>query len=246
MGDGQSKPLSKKQGINERLSHASKTGVLALQDLKLVHVPPGVQQLQERLRSLTLERNKLAEVPGWLGVFKTLKTLNLDNNVCSDLPAELSQIKKLDTLSLASNRFLHFPTCLYSMRFLKTLNLANNQITLLPKEICQLPKLDVLDLTGNKLAALPAECAELKTHELILNRNQIARIPAELGKAVNLKVLRIEENCVDKSGLPAELLRDSKLVLIAFDGNVLTQRQFQGIAGHDQYSARFTATKMKM
>ena len=157
MGDGQSKPLSKKQGINERLSHASKTGVLALQDLKLVHVslhfffprklsvfsllliifspflptitkvPPGVQQLQERLRSLTLERNKLAEVPGWLGVFKTLKTLNLDNNVCSDLPAELSQIKKLDTLSLASNRFLHFPTCLYSMRFLKTLNLANNQ-----------------------------------------------------------------------------------------------------------------------
>ena len=38
MGDGQSKPLSKKQGINERLSHASKTGVLALQDLKLVHV----------------------------------------------------------------------------------------------------------------------------------------------------------------------------------------------------------------
>lgn len=34
VGDGQSKPLSKKQGINERLSHASTTGVLALQDLK--------------------------------------------------------------------------------------------------------------------------------------------------------------------------------------------------------------------
>ena len=34
----------------------------------------------------------------------------------------------------------------------------------------------------------------------------------------------------------------SKLVLIAFDGNVSTQRQFQGIEG--QYSAMF-ATKKK-
>lgn len=85
-----------------------------------------------------------------------------------------------------------------------------------------------------------------KAHELILNQNQIAQIPAELAQAVNLKVLRVEENCIAKSGMPVELLRDSKLVLIAFDGNVLTQRQFQDITGHGQYSARFTATKMKL
>ena len=91
-------------------------------------VPPGVQQLQERLRSFTLERNKLLEVPGWLGAFKTLRTLNLDNNVCSDLPIELSEIKKLETLSMANNRLARFPTCLYNMRFLKTLNLASNQV----------------------------------------------------------------------------------------------------------------------
>ena len=83
-------------------------------------------------------------------------------------------------------------------------------------------------------------------HELVLNRNQIAEIPAELGSAANLKVLRVEENCIAKSGIPVELLRDSNLVLIAFDGNVLTQRHFQDINGHDQYSKRFTATKMKM
>jgi hypothetical protein len=164
----------------------------------------------------------------------------------NNLPSEVDGLKALEVLSLAQNLLVVVPTPIFALRSLKTINLANNKITVLPKEVCLLKKLNVLNLTGNLITQLPAECAELQTTELILNKNQLSKIPVELGKAPKLKVLRVEENCLHGDGFPAEFLRISPVSLIAMDGNPIVARTFQGLDGYESYAERYTATKRKM
>eukprot|EP00039_Didymoeca_costata_P000052 m.43958 g.43958 ORF g.43958 m.43958 type:complete len:251 (-) comp10026_c0_seq1:1148-1900(-) len=241
MGGSNSKATTK-----ERYEHASKTGVLALQDLKLKEVPPAVHPLSARLRVLSAQNNMLQELPSWLGTFSALKTLTLDSNFLDSLPAEFANLAKLETLSLAKNRFTGVPSCLSGMKGLKKLDFADNKLTAITPGICSLPKLDVLILSGNSIKSLPDNCGELHVSELNLNGNQIPTVPDTLSDAPKLRVLRLDENCVDRAGLPSKFLKESPVALITFDGNPLTNRQFQDLDGYDEYIARFTATKKKM
>ena len=93
---------------------------------------------------------------------------------------------------------------------------------------------------------MPVECAALQTSELILNNNQLVKIPVELASAPKLRVLRVEENCLDAAGFPAEFLRNSPVSLIAMDGNPIVSRSFQNLEGYEAYSERYTATKRKL
>lgn len=52
-------------------------------------------------------------------------------------------------------------------------------------------------------------------------------------------MLRFEENCVPLSGIPEKLLTDSKVSLLAFDGNMFNQKAFQDAAGYDKVSLLF-------
>jgi len=240
MGNKQSK-----DSVKARVDHASKTGVLALQQMKLKDLPPQLYQLTGRLRSLSLQSNMLKAIPPSLQDFKGLKILHLDHNQLRGLPAELASLKKLETLSLSHNAFQSIPSCIAHIAGLRSLSLASNQISVFTPEVCGLKKLETLDLSANQIAAIPAECGSLTASELNLDRNQIAVIPAALAQAGRLKVLRVEENCIDRTGVPTEFLRDSPCSLFVYDGNPVMTRQLQGIEGFDAYSARFTATKKK-
>ena len=82
--------------------------------------------------------------------------------------------------------------------------------------------------------------------ELILNKNQLNSLPENLAKCRNLKVLRVEENCLNKTDFHQSILAESQLNLIVFEGNLFQERDFQQLPGYEQYQERFTAVKKKM
>eukprot|EP00041_Stephanoeca_diplocostata_P010443 m.166217 g.166217 ORF g.166217 m.166217 type:complete len:242 (-) comp18151_c0_seq2:629-1354(-) len=231
----------------QRLEHASKTGILALENLKLQKVPNEVSTLDaKRLRTLSLAKNVIQILPDWLCRFTALKTLDLQWNRLSTLP-DLSGLVKLEVLNLSNNGISTIPHCVFNMKSLKTVNLSRNRLGgVAPEGFSKLQRLGLLDLSYNKITAFAADCHDLNVHEINLNGNRIAAIPAALSKAKNLKVLRLDENCLEHQGVPGEFLKVSSVSLLSFDGNPLLPRQFQGISGHDEYEKRFTASKQKM
>ena len=58
-----------------------------------------------------------------------------------------------------------------------------------------------------------------------------------------LKVLRIEENCLEK--IPTPILKESKIAVLYTAGNLFTEKELQNFEGYDEYSIRFTDSKQK-
>lgn len=50
----------------------------------------------------------------------------------------------------------------------------------------------------------------------------------------NLKVLRLEENCLPLSSFTPKILRDSAISLLAVDGNIFDMKDFRTSEGYDQ------------
>ena len=66
-----------------------------------------------RVRSLHLERNRLAKLPLQFGDhFPSLVVLNLSDNCLVSLPASLGNLKSLKTLLLARNKLVEFPAAI--------------------------------------------------------------------------------------------------------------------------------------
>eukprot|EP00040_Diaphanoeca_grandis_P031247 m.186608 g.186608 ORF g.186608 m.186608 type:complete len:259 (-) comp32275_c1_seq3:288-1064(-) len=233
--------------IAHRIDHAQKTGTLSLEDLKLVAIPEQISQIdKKRIKSMSITNNAVKELPGHMFAFTMLKTLALDNNQLSMLPRQLSQLDRLESLSLNRNLIVLISSEMFLLPRLKKLMLANNKIKTFPRGIGGLKKLQEIDLSNNLIKSFPNDIAECVAEEINLNRNQIAIIPSAMKDCSRLKVLRLDENCVDVAGVPGEFLKESKVVLIALEANPVKQRQLQSIEGYDEYEKRFTSTKRKM
>lgn len=125
--------------------------------------------------------------------------------------------------------------------------------------------LDLLDLSQNKLVEVPQGVGKLQVVELNLNQNQvnplaptseslsnssvpfdtqIRSLSDELAGCQRLKTLRLEENCLQS--IPASILRDSSVSLLAFEGNLFDSKELMKAEGYAAYMERYTATKKKM
>ena len=63
---------------------------------------------------------------------------------------------------------------------------------------------------------------------------QVRRLSDEVAKCPRLKVLRLEENCLELSAFSPAILRDSNISLLALDGNLFDTKQFRDLEGYDQ------------
>ena len=97
------------------------------------------------------------------------------------------------------------------MKHLKTVNLSQNRLKAFPTHLCNLPNLDALDLSNNSIINLPDEVKSLKAIELNLNNNRLNRLNDGLCQCERLKVLRVEENCLDISSMTEAILKQSKI-----------------------------------
>ncbi len=82
--------------------------------------------------------------------------------------------------------------------------------------------------------------------ELNLNQNQLSALPDELAECPNLKVLRVEENCLTIDSFTQRILKDSKISLLALDGNLFQEKDLHHVPGYEDYMEKYTATKKKM
>jgi Leucine-rich repeat (LRR) protein len=117
---------------------------------------------------------------------------------------------------------------------LKQINLSKNNLTKLSRELCQIKQLDHLDLSFNKITQIEDFVADLNCIELNLNDNRIKAISENISKCTRLKVLRLEQNCLELAAIPVTLLTDSKVALLSLDGNLFTQKQFELMNGYEK------------
>ena len=150
------------------------------------------------------------------------------------LPQEIAFLVKLETLNLNENMLRQIPPTIGQLKNLKTINLSKNNIVVIPKEICELKQLDFLDLSMNKIESLEGNLENLSAIELNLNENRLKSISSSVTKCPRLKVLRLEQNLLELKAIPVDLMLHSKVSLLAIDGNLFTQKQFEQIEGYEK------------
>ncbi|XP_029349805.1 leucine-rich repeat-containing protein 57 [Echeneis naucrates] len=231
--------------VKSHLETSQKTGVFQLTGKGLQEFPEELQRLTGNLRTVDLSGNKIEVLPAAVGNFLQLKSLTLNSNRLTSIPNEIGKLKKLETLSLNGNRIQQLPPSLGQLRALRTLSLVGNQISEFPSGLATLRHLDLLDLSRNQIQNVPAGVSELQAIEINLNQNQISVLSADVSHCPRLKVLRLEENCLELSSIPLSILTDSQVSLFSVEGNLFEVKKLRDLDGYDKYMERFTATKKK-
>ncbi|XP_061553366.1 leucine-rich repeat-containing protein 57 [Phycodurus eques] len=231
--------------LKSHLETAQKTGVFQLTGKGLPEFPDELQRLTANLRTVDLSDNKIESLPPSIGNYAQLRSLTLNSNRLSGLPAEIGKLKKVETLSLSANRIQQLPPTVDQLKALRTLILAGNRISEFPTGLGALRHLDLLDLSRNQIRSVPPEVSELQVIEINLNQNQISLLSADVSRCPRLKVLRVEENCLDLAAIPLSILNESQVSLFSVEGNLFEVKSLRDLDGYDKYMERFTATKKK-
>lgn len=63
---------------------------------------------------------------------------------------------------------------------------------------------------------------------------QISILSPEISKCPRLKVLRLEENCLELSSIPLSILKDSQVSLFSVEGNLFEVKKLRDLDGYDQ------------
>ncbi|XP_035023688.1 leucine-rich repeat-containing protein 57 isoform X1 [Hippoglossus stenolepis] len=220
--------------LKSHLETSQKTGVFQLTGKGLLEFPDELQRLTSNLRTVDLSGNKIELLPVSIGNFLQLKTLTLNCNRLTTVPSEIGKLKKLETLSLNGNRIQQLPPTMGQLRALRSLSLAGNHISEIPSGLATLRHLDLLDLSRNQIHNIPAEVSELQAIEINLNQNQISMLSAEVSLCPRLKVLRLEENCLELSSIPLSILTDSQVSLFSLEGNLFEVKNLRDLDGYDK------------
>jgi len=238
---------SRKEAIlSSHVENASRTGACNLQNMLLKEFPKELERIAKVLRNLDLSSNRLPELPPVISLFSMLKSLNCDDNRIVQVSDELYKLKRLETLNLGDNRILSIPPTIGALTALRTINLSGNKIDTFPLGLTQCRHLDSVNLSRNKISSVPQGMDNFQAMELNLNQNQISYMDKSIAKCSRLKVLRLEENCLDIGSFPSCVLADSNISTLTLDGNLFTMKQFADLPGYDDYMERYTATKKKM
>nr|XP_046164940.1 leucine-rich repeat-containing protein 57-like [Oncorhynchus gorbuscha] len=231
--------------IKAHLENSQKTGIFQLTGKGLPEFPEELQRLTGNLRTVDLSSNKIEMLPAAIGNFLQMKSLTLNCNKLTSLPDEIGKLKKLETLLLNGNHLTQLPITIGQLKALRTLSLSGNKFREFPAGLGSLRHLDVLDLSKNHIQAVPAEVAALQAIEINLNQNQISVVSAEVSTCQRLKVLRLEENCLELTSIPVSILTTSQVSLLSVEGNLFEVKNMRDLEGYEKYMERFTATKKK-
>lgn len=171
------------------------------------------------LEWLSIEDNKLKNMPVEISMLVNLKYLNASGNKLKKLPNEICSLTNLEVLDLYGNHLIKLPDNIHNMINLKRLNCNMNYIRQLPDSISEsnlrtlqlganrrinaekvfsalyFPlSLDTLVLYSCEIDAIPTTInQQRKLKYLDLSDNPFSTIPLELGELMNLKVLRLPD-----------------------------------------------------
>lgn len=179
------------------LHHASLASLAALRVVQLeycalMEVPAGLLQLTG-VQKLSLEGNRMVQLPEELGALTNLEALVLGHNLdLRDLPDSMSRLTKLTELDVHSCELAAVPAC-----------------------VCQLPALLDLKLSFNVLRDLPGGAYLTGLTRLDIGANMLEELPPALHQASALQELLIDDQRVEEEGGPLVFpSEDSPCVLL--------------------------------
>lgn len=111
---------------------------------------------------------------------------------------------------------------------------SSNLLSTFPVVFSRLKFLTVLDLARNRIPEVPDGVGGLQVVELILNQNQVRAVSKDLALCPNLKTLRLQENTLELSGIPNEILADSPISLLSVEGNLFDVKQLSDLEGYEK------------
>ncbi|MFX1236986.1 MAG: leucine-rich repeat domain-containing protein [Promethearchaeota archaeon] len=176
-----------------------------LKKLKKLKIGDGLSAVSDEIRNLSalekldLKRNKLKNIPEFLGDLVNLKKLDLSFNNLDCIPGTLSKLRNLTQLDLSYNNLKTLPESFSLLVNLKHLELSNNGLGTFPDAYTKLHGLQSLNLSHNNLKTLPESIAGLENIEsLNISHNQLETLPDELWKLNKLKNLKINDNMLQE------------------------------------------------
>ncbi|KAI6184495.1 Leucine-rich repeat-containing protein 57 [Aphelenchoides bicaudatus] len=232
--------------VHQHLENAKKSRILQLKNCNIKEIPSSVDEVANILRNLDLSENKIVSLPPKISSFQSLKQLHLQRNRFTLLPDEIGCLKTLELLDVSFNKLSTLPSSLAGCSALKTLNASNNVLTDFPVGVCHALQVDNVDLSNNLIETLPDDISHLNAIELNLNKNRLNKLNDNLADCKNLRVFRVEENCLDKCEFTPKILGESTISLITYSGNLFQDKDFQALPQHEKYEARFSASKRKI
>lgn len=238
--------MGNQTSIQSHIQNASRTGVFQLTKCNLNEFPKEIIQLKQHLRTLDLSNNKLKLIPQIIGQFSQLKHLSLNDNRLIEINQAIGLLANLVTLNLNNNSLRSLPDSISNLTNLRSVSLSSNNLSTFPVIFCRLKNLDFLDLSRNKITQVTDQVFELQVSELNLNQNQLSILSESIADCPKLKVLRMDENCLQMSAITTKILKHSQISLLAVDGNLFELKDLRLLDGYDDYMERYTATKKKI
>lgn len=197
-------------------------GTVDLSGRSLSTIPVALHRGAEQIRSLSLSRNPMLEIPlDFIQSCTSLKDLKLSNMALKRVPhsiksslslqkldiscnriadlgdAYLEGIPNLQVLQAQNNRMEKLPWNFPRLSGLVALNISNNKFRSLPIVACELVNLTALDISFNMINELPEEIGKLKNlRNLVMVGNQVSRFPPEARELSSLEYLDCRRNTI--------------------------------------------------
>lgn len=229
--------------IIKRLNGSNQIDTLNLNYRNLRELPPIPNKLNEKLKYIHLDNNKLVFVPE-VGRFSQLKELSIEENGLSLIPETYYNLKNLRSLNLNKNDLkclsrefflsfqnltvlwlnncglLYLPNEIDNLKFLETFGARSNSLQELPENFGALTNLKWLNLEENQLASLPKSFSNLKSlHVLNLGSNKLDKLPQLVYEKNQLTTLLIHKNLI-KSINDEDVLCLSSLQRVDLSANI--------------------------
>jgi hypothetical protein len=158
-----------RSGVGSPVDEAGASGVLALSKAICEHLGM-LQELRmdenelecpveelaplcklRNLRTLSMDKNRLTELPSLIGTMLSLRKISLHSNQLNSLPPSICLLVNLDTLDLHKNSLRTLPPNLGHLHALQRLDLSENKISELPISICGLSENAQISVGRNPL-----------------------------------------------------------------------------------------------
>ena len=169
----------------------------------LKSIPAWVLEIPTITR-LSLRRNNISLIPTDIAQLSQLKRLDLSENQLYSIPAEVGFLTGLEILQLASNHISALPRTLGKCVNLQILDIKANKLTALPHFFTRLASLRQLDASHNALQSKKSEFLPTEAEgpldsiwhltslvSLVLDGNNLQRLPANIGQLTNVERLSI-------------------------------------------------------